>query len=455
MIKSLTAGRAAAYPALVLGCSMALPVSAANFAFETVLGAGHSDNIRLVPTNKEDEDILSAEVRFSVDQQSSRLRADAVGDFAYAEYLNDTYDSEWLGNFTGNARFAFVPQRFEWVMSDTFGQTLSDPFAAQTPDNRENINYFTTGPDVTLALGSISRLRLGARYSLATYEDNDLDFDIVGAEAALVRPLSSASEVSLNVRSSQIRYDNAALDGDYDQSDAFLGYSVQGARTRLGIEAGYTVIDRKTSTVAEEEQDGLLLRLNAVRRVTAASSATLMAGREFSNSGTSFADSQSLGSVSSVQRATAGRQTAQPFVQDSVSLAWNFARNRSSFGFSASWSEQSYEDASELDQTLTEVSAYIGRELSPRTSVNLQALFNEADFQQSDADYDELDGRATFSWRVSPRVSINTSYDYVKRNSDFAGGDATENRYQVAISYGRGTLRSALSAPQFPVDTGT
>ena len=36
--------------------------------------------------------------------------------------------------------------------ADNFGQVLDDPFQPATPDNRENINYLTTGPDLTFAL---------------------------------------------------------------------------------------------------------------------------------------------------------------------------------------------------------------------------------------------------------------------------------------------------------------
>jgi hypothetical protein len=428
--------------ALIVGCAATAPGIAANFDYDVNLGVGHSDNIRRTPVNQEDEDIAAAGLRFSLDQRTARLQADAVGNFSYAEYLNNTFDSELLGNFAGNARFGFVPQRFEWVVADNFGQTLSDPFAPLTPDNRENINYFSTGPDLTFAFGSQTRLRLGGRYSLATYETSPLDFDTVSGETALVRMLSSASNVSLNARVAQTKYDDATLNADYDQNDAFVRYDVTGARTRLAIDLGYTELDRKA--VAKKE-DGLLLRLDATRRLSAASTATLTAGREFSNSGTAFAGLQGVGGID--LGATPGRQTAQPFINDYVTLGWDFSRNRTTAGLFASWTDQSYEGASVLDQSLTSFGVQLGRELSPRTSLTLHTLYTQADFKQQNADYSDLNGGLAFAWRLSRNVSLSATYDYYKRTSDIPLSDSTENRFWLSIAYGRGKPRTALAGP--------
>lgn len=435
--------------ALILGYA-ASDAAGADFAYDANLGLGHSDNIRRTSANEEDENIAAAGLNFSLGQTSQRLQADAIGSFSYAEYLDNTYDSELLGNFAGNARFKFVPQRFEWVATDNFGQVLSDPFAPPTPDNREDINYFSTGPDVTLAFGSRSRLRLGGRYSLVTYQDTPLDFDTVSGDAAWVRMLSSASNISLNVRTARTEYDQAALNGDYDQSEAFVSYDLTGARTRLAVDVGYSVLDRDAATRTE---DGLLLRLNASRRLSASSTATLTAGHEFSNSGSTFAGMQEVGNIG--LDTTPGRQTAQPFVSDSVALGWNFARNRTSFGLFASWTDQSYEDNAALDQTLTGFDAQLRRELSSNTSVMFHAQYSKAEFQQQNADYDDLNAGCVFAWGLSRNVSLQVAYDHLRRSSDVPTGDSAENRFWLSIGYGRGTPRTALVGPQFDASGGS
>lgn len=446
--------------AVFLTCAASLHAAqAAQFDYEASLSGGHSDNIRRSSTDEEDENIAAAGLRFSLDQRGPKLRADAVGNLSYFEYLDNTFDSELLADFSGNAVFAFVPQRFEWIVSDNYGQALADPFAPPTPDNREDINFLSTGPDVTLGLGSRSKVHLGARYSLVTYEDRPLDFDTVSAEAGLVRMLSPASNVSVNVRAAQTTYDDSALDADYDQSEAFVRYDVKGARTQLSLDLGYTEVDRDAAT---DSEGGLLLRFNATRRLSPASTATLTAGREFSNSGTAFAGMQSTGGVS--LDAAPGLQTAQPFTSDYVTLGWNFSRNRTTFSLLASWNDQSYDDVdgaqpsaavTASDQTLTTAGVQLSRELSPRTSLSLHALYTQADFQQADSDYSDMNGGLVYSWRLSRNVSLRATYDHFNRSSDSPAGDSKENRYWLSLVYGRGTPRSTLAGPEFAVDTGS
>lgn len=419
---------------------------AVDLAYEASLAAGHSDNIRRTATQEQEEDIAAAGLNFSLDHVSSRVKARALGDLAYHEYLDDTYDSDLMGNVAADARFAFVQDRFEWVVADNFGQVLSDPFLPQTPENQEDINYFTTGPDLSLALGAQNRLRFAARYSNVTYEDSPFDSDAVSGELAFVRQLSAASSISLNARQEQVEFDEALLNADYDQSEVFVRYQVSGARTHLAADVGYTELDQDAVPGTE---DGLLLRLDASRRLSGASVVTFSAGHEFSNSGSAFAATQISGSIG--LNAAPGRQTAQPFTYEYVNIGWNFSRNRTGFGVSLGYADQSYEDSPALDQTFSTIGAHFSRQLSTRTALTLDAYYSEGDFRQG-ADYDELNGALSFEWRLSRNISASMMYDYYDRSSDLATYDATENRIWLTLSYGNGTPRRYYAPPEFAVD---
>ncbi|GFE82143.1 hypothetical protein GCM10011487_41430 [Steroidobacter agaridevorans] len=432
----------AALPLLVVSGVSA----AATLDYQLTAGGGHSDNIRRVAVDEESENIASAGVQFSLDQRSSRLYADLVGNFAYYDYLDDTFDDEVLGNFAGQARFAIAPERFEWLIADNFGQVLSDPFLPSTPENRENINYFTTGPDLLFALGSQTRLRFGGRYSMTAYEDTEVDSDTVLGEIELSRLLSSASSIGLVTRAQQIDYDNAALNADYDQGEAFLHYATEGSRTLLTMDAGYTRIERDAM---DNTESGPLFRLDVTRRLTAATTASLSLAREFSSAGSDFAStqSQSIG-----LETAAGRQTAEPFTRESIGLNWTFTRNRTSLSLSGSWDDHTYDAQPALDQKLTSGTVAVRRDLSPVMSLILDGGYLRSAFEQQGGDYTEASGGLTFSWRLSSRVSINATYDHVDRDSDQQIGDYTENRYWFYIGYGRGVPRTTMLPHQFAVD---
>jgi hypothetical protein len=421
--------------------------SAANLAFEATAGAGHSDNIRRTSVDEQGEDIAMGGLQFSLDQRSPRLETDLVGDFAYYDYLDDTFDSELLGNFAGNARIALVPERLAWIFADNFGQVLNDPFTPATPENRENINYFTTGPDATLAFGSQMRLHLGARYALTTYEDSLFDSESKSGEIGLNRLLSSASSLGLQGRVQDVEYDETALNANYTLTEAFLRYDADGVRTFLTLDLGYTKMDRDA---AAQSEDGLLVRLDLSRRLSASSTASLSAGREFSSTGATFASTQSAGGVS--LETAPGRQSVQPFTRDYASLGWTFDRNRTGLSLFGSWNEQSYDGQPLLDQKLTSLSASLRRDLSPATTLLLDAGYVRGQFEQPDVDYGEVTAGVSFSWQLGRHVLLNLTYDHADRDSDLADGDYTENRYWLSIGYRYGEPRATPLPRQFAID---
>lgn len=425
---------------------------AADLAYELSAGVGHSDNITAAETNEVDEDIAMAGLRFSLGERTARLIADVVSDLRYFEYLDDTFDSELVGSLAGNARFGIVPERFEWVVSDNYGQALRDPFQAATPENRDDINVFATGPDVWLNFGSQSRLRVGGRYTLVSYEDLPFDSDSKAGEAEFLRMLSDVSSVSLNARVQQVEYDEEALQADYDQNDYFLRYDVTGARTQLAVDLGYTEIERE---VASEKEDGMLWRLNVVRRMSGSSTGTVAFGREFTNAASAFAAGQGFEGVG--LSASSGVQNARPFTRDFANLRWGFARNRTALSLGGTYEERKFEDdptqpLGALDQELTSFFANVERTMSPRTSLGLSGGYQKSEFEIPGTDYDEVDAGVNFRWRWSETTSLDATYRYVDRSSDIAGGSYTENRFLISLVYGRNAPRRTFAGPEFAVD---
>lgn len=413
--------------------------------YEVTAGVGHSDNIARTSTNEIEEDIVSGGLTFSLSQMSSRVEADLVGNFAYYDYLDDTYDSEVLGNFVGSGLFHFVPERFTWMIADNFGQVLTDPFEPATPENREYINYLTTGPDFMLGFGSLTRLRLGGRYTLSSYEESPFDSDASSGELELSRLLSSSSSIAFNVRAQQIEYDDIT-NANYDQNDAFLRYSARGARTVLAVDAGYSELERESSGT----QNGVLFRFEATRRVSESSTVNLALGHEFSGAGAAFATAQSGGSIG--LDTALSRQVPDPFTHEYATLGWAFSRNRTGLRLSGMRSEQSYEGASELDQTLTSVTGAIDRALSTTTNLVLESTYVEAEFEEPGRSYDEITAGLTFTWRLSRVLSLHLTYDYFDRSSDSGVDDYTENRFWLSIGFGRGVPRRMTMRPTFAVD---
>jgi opacity protein-like surface antigen len=434
-----------------LACALGLMAQdaslAGDLAYEFRVEAGQSDNITRRAVDPIDETIAAAGLRFSFDQSGARVESDLVGNLAYNDYLDDTYDSEFLGNFVGNVSVELIPERVRWVASDNFGQVLTDPFIPATPENRENLNYFSTGPEAIFEIGSQMQLNAGARYSKTSYESHDFDSDGMLAQLGLERLLSKSSSLGLNVSWQDITYDEATLNADYDEAEAFLRFNAAGARTNLRIDAGYNEIKH---SVDDRSDSGPLFRIEASRRVSARSRATLSAGHEFSGSGSAFASAQSGGDIT--LDPVGGRQTAQPFMLDHARLDWRLNGNRTQFGLSGSWNSQEYSDAPLLDQSFTTIGGTVAHDISPALNLQLELLNTDGNFEQAGGDYQELTAGVSLRWRASRRLSLSLSYDYADRDSDQVAAGYKENRFWLAWAYSYSEPRTALLQPEFRGD---
>jgi len=115
-VREAGAGARATFAMLVL-CVTA-PVIGGELDYKLSLGAGHSDNVSRVPTNEVEEDIATAGLKFAFDENTRKVRADVVGDLAYYEYLDDSFESELLGNVYADGMFTLIPERFTWAATD-------------------------------------------------------------------------------------------------------------------------------------------------------------------------------------------------------------------------------------------------------------------------------------------------------------------------------------------------
>jgi hypothetical protein len=119
------------------------------------------------------------------------------------------------------------------MLEDNYGQISNNRLVADNPDNRQDFNYLSTGPDITLPLGARNSIFVSGRWSDTYYEDADQDSTGIDASAAFIHALSEMSNVSLNGSWSQIEYDNndPAFE-DNEIREAFLRFDGREDRSR-------------------------------------------------------------------------------------------------------------------------------------------------------------------------------------------------------------------------------
>jgi len=419
-------GSIAAVCALFLGAE-----ARADLTYEVETGVGHSDNITRVSENQVDETLATLGTHLDWTKATRRLDATVFVDLDYVEYLDNTYDGEVVGTADANLTFSIVPERFTWQVQDSFGQAQSDPFSPVTPENSENVNYFTTGPDLLLGFGTQNSMRLFARYSPTHYEVTDLDGESVSSGLSLIRALSGASRVALNATNTENTFDNPANIG-YERRSASVSYDFTGGRTTLSTQVGYSWIELDDGT----KNGGELLELTLTREISSSSSLELSAGSQFSDAGDALRGiSSGGGSVGGPSQVLA---TSDPFENRDIALTWDFRRNRTGFSLGASYEEAVYEVQSQFDRTRITYNAAFSRELQPTLSFELTAHYSEDEYTVTNVKFDDLQASASLTWSMSRHLGLRFSLEHYDRNSTFPGGTYGERRAFVTFTYSGG-----------------
>lgn len=398
--------------------------------FGTDIGVGRTDNITRVSTNKRSETISNVGAQFSVLQETQRLSADITGNLAWFDYANNTYDSELVGSVAAATRLRMLEDRLTWSIDDNFGQTRRDLFSVDTPANRQDVNYFSTGPGLRLGLGSATYLVAQARYALVDYSKSPSDSRRESGSLAVEHDLSQGSRVGLEVNNEHVAPRGSAAFASYDRSEAYLQYGLRGARTVASVAVGASRLDQVAG-----RDTGLLLRAEVSRKVSL-SNFSIRIGREITDPG----DSQRLRSGAQLPAATLNTQslspTATPYVNEYAQFDWRITGHRTSLGFGADLANENYLGSALQDRRRSGFHASATREIASRLRADAGLRFSKYDFRHTAGDNSEKAADLGLSWQFGRKAALELAGNYSKYTSDSVAPDSSEMRYWLKLRFG-------------------
>jgi hypothetical protein len=418
-------------------------VEASEPGYALTLGAGASDNVTRSPGGASSTIVMEGG-SFTWHDQRPRLNADIDADLQYLTYFPRDVHAEVIGNILADLRATLVPQLVYWDLSENFGQGRVDPLTPPSPLNRENINYFSTGPDVLLPLSASNLLDISAHYGNVTYQTSPLDSTRYSGRVGFIHMMSERTSVSLNVTDERVDFKNDQLNVDYSSQDAFVRFDAHGARSTLTVDLGY---DRVKN--AQFPASGLLARLGFTRKLSAASTVAFSAGHEFSDAANGFVMDQTVSGANLSTQSTT--QTSIPFKSDYATLGWNFLRSRTGFGVGASAYKDTYVQQGASNDTRILFNAQASRQITPTLTLLLADNFYRQNFSDLEQHASENDIQAMLSWILSRRLSVGLAVTRSERHSDIPNTDFTENRVWLTVSYGRAAqLPPGPATPRLP-----
>jgi hypothetical protein len=418
------------------------------------VGVGETDNVTLASTDKTSQTLAVADANLDVLEQRRLFSVDAKGDFSYLDFAQGAYGPELVGRFDGVGKVSLVPEKVTWVVQEDFGQAQIDPFAAATPTNQQNINYLSTGPDLTLRLGSLGFLDASARYSRTNYQDSPFDSAGLSGSVSVGRYISAGESLALDGSVDRALFDNTALNADFTRSNLYGDYELKGARTQLIIDLGITRLSQTgesfTPGLTQPIQDAVSLtgpfaKLKLSRRLSPATKLTLTAGRSLTDAGNSFGGLQSgavstigtvstLGSSAAVSTAPAP-QTSSNYTLTYASLNLDYEFHRTTIGLSGQWERDSYDGQPALDLQRAIAQASVTRVFSPRITAQLVASVYRTDY--SHVDFAETNGLAgiVLTYKAPRGLLLRLRADHVSQIASGGQVSYAENRVFLTVGY--------------------
>ncbi len=397
-------------------------------------GVVESDNVTLVPTDKVSQTIAVTDVDFGYQQRSAQLDADAKGDFSYLDYLEGAYHTQLVGRFDGAATVALIEDRLSWVLQENYGEAALNPFTPVTPTNIESINSFATGPNVTLRLGPLSFLDLGARVARASYETSPFSNDRISGNISGGLLLSALSSVSLNVDSQRVLFENTALNTDFDLTDFFLKYALQGDRTEFAAKAGVSRVN-----VDGDSIEGGLATLMLARTLSRSAKITLTVGHVPTDASTSFSSAQA--GASGAVTAGPAAATSATYTSNYASLGWQYQRSRTTLGLSARWEKDTYGEAV-LDRSLKTAEFRVQRQLTRAFAAELAGSLYQTDYGHAlvapaSGSPDTTTGAvsAGITWRHGRGLEIRFRAEHTTYSVSSGDSGYHENRAFLTVGY--------------------
>jgi len=424
--------------AVLAALYLAAPAAAAaQLQYTIEAGVEHIDygDYAAVPATTQTS--LRTELGFLLTHDGPRLRANLHGRGAYRIYDTDAFDNAFDGTLAARMDWMLVPRRLSFTIEDALTVEPVDIFAVDTPDNRQEVNVFSAGPNLVFQLSEAVHGQVQLRV-VDTRAEVASEFDsrraILSAEAS--RDLSRASRLSVNALGERVSFDNPALAVEYDRTEAYARYETVRGRFNLALDAGYSGLDYHERGYRGQSEP--LLRGEAGWRINPQHSVLLALAREMSDLAT-----ESLTLV----RPGTGVPGEVP-VGNSIVDASVYQERRASFEYQYSGArshlvaatyagERDYLQSPQFDQRAEGVRFELLYRASPRLTATAHGSWDSARYRNLDREDRSwrYGGNLTFHWSRYWAARLEAAR-YERESSDI-GQDGQQTIVYLSVVYTR------------------
>jgi len=398
------------------------------------LTAGYTDNLQRQPEGK-DEVPASLGLVGTWVETTRHLAVDVEGRVDGIKYFNDTFDDEVVGQLDGSLTWWAVPERLALVVTNVYGQIATDPFSAISPENRQNTNVFSTGPDWYIPFGERTRAYLGGRYGKVRYEISDTDdSERVLGIAGVDRAVSSSSRLGVQVVSESVDFDSQ-LQSDFDRRAAYARFEFSRGQSTGTLPAGLTLNVGYTWLEADSGDDSApLFEVVYSQAVSSSIRVGLELANRFSDAGLEFADGGLPGSPPGTDPGVIPQGGVSERRSGLATI--DFQRQRTTLGLAIGLADEAYETTT-LDRQSLDVQLTAERRMTRRLTGSAGVLWSRDEYESGGQDREDTDTEYRLELRreLGQRSSIAVIGLYASRSSDDPLVEFDETRGYLVFDY--------------------
>lgn len=412
--------------------------TASQFDYDLYAGVLHSDNITLTGDRPISQSVLIPGVDFTWDQQGADLKAHAIGNLEYLDYLGSRFRNQTAVQLTGQALWTLSPERLDLVVQDYAGIQPLDSLASDAPNNRQQTNVFMAGPVLHFRLGGTVRGQAELRF-INSYAEKTDNFNSNRTQAAvrMIKDVSPTTQVSLNLDAEHINLYKDDVDPNYDRREAFVHYASKLTRLDLDLQAGATRIAYDRAGMRSRTSP--LLRASAAWTVTAENSLTLSGRRQYSDAVQDLMLQPGSNPLSNDFGISTGDTMVNPqvFLERKVELAYGFRGERLSVTVAPYYRKLAYLGDNHYDQTGRGGDAGLAYRLSPTLALQASASRENLRYDtMGRLDKSLIAGIGIVNQRT-PHWSWRAALTHKYRHSSMPGQSYDETQVYFGVVYKR------------------
>jgi hypothetical protein len=396
-------------------------------------GVLHTDNVDRGQAGGLSDTLGTATLNLQFGASSSRFFADGEASVTHQQYLEDSYPATTLPQISLTAFGDILPGRLRWTVDEDLGQVADTPFGALEPADREDINVFSTGPDLILPVGGTNAAVLAGRFTDVSYSQSDVDSERINGSVHLRHDFSELKNVGVVYDHTEVRFDFDEIYSNYDIDSAFIRYETETRSITAAIDLGGTRLKNNLDTF-----DGKLLGITLYKNVGAFSQMGIDYREGFSDASDTFRFGQ-RGALGGTGGGGGMDQNvliqAAPFKQKRLTVEFLVDKPRWTASLSGFQVDEDYTDVNVGDRELLGGELALGLKVSSRSTWQARTQYEREDQIGAGASNNVMYGIDLLR-QMSRSLRVTLGYERYDRTGSAAQlFDAKENRVSASLVY--------------------